>query len=129
MTAVKSTVAAGDIVQNALRPSMRQPVGVRVAVVCGRVRSWLRSLIAATMTTPSRATSAIEAPKARIRRSSPPATAICQRRTMFSSRTRCMFTPIATDASPRASRLDATTRSWTDATPSPPCSAGIGAVK
>ena len=48
----ESTVAAGDIVQNAFRPSMRQPAGVRVAVVCGRVRSWLRSLIAAAMITP-----------------------------------------------------------------------------
>ena len=40
-----------------------------------------------------------------------------------------MFTPIATDASPRARRLDATTRSCTDSTPRPPCSTGIGAVK
>ena len=40
-----------------------------------------------------------------------------------------MFTPIATDASPRARRLEATTTSCTDVTPSPPYSAGIGAVK
>ena len=51
---------------------------------------------------------------ARARRSSPAATAICQRRAMLSTTTRCMFTPIATEASPRARRLDATTRSCTD---------------
>ncbi len=33
---------------------------------------------------------------------------------MLSTATRCMFTPIATDASPRASRLEATTRSCAD---------------
>ena len=40
-----------------------------------------------------------------------------------------MFTPIATDASPRASRLAATTTSCTEVTPIPPYSTGIGAVK
>ena len=35
-TAVKSTVAAGDIVQKIFRPSTRQPEAVRVAVVAGR---------------------------------------------------------------------------------------------
>ena len=40
-----------------------------------------------------------------------------------------MFTPIATDASPRASRLEATTRSCAESTPSPPSSTGTGAVK
>jgi len=40
-----------------------------------------------------------------------------------------MFTPIATEASPRASRLDATTRSCADETPSPPSSIGTGAAK
>ena len=39
---------------------------------------------------------------------------------------RCMFTPMATEASPRARRPEATTRSWTELTPSPPISAGIG---
>ena len=124
-----STVAAGDIVQNDLRPSMRQPEGVRVAVVRGRVRSWPSSLMAAAMTTPSRAIASIDAPKIAARRSSPAATAICQRRTMFIRMTRCMFTPMATDASPRARRLEATTTSCTDVTPRPPCSAGIGAAK
>ena len=33
-------------------------------------------------------------------------------RTMFSSAAMCMFTPIASDASPRARRLEATTTSW-----------------
>jgi hypothetical protein len=108
------------MVQNDLRPSMRQPDGVRVAVVCGRVRSWPSSLTAAAMTTPSRAMARIDAPKISARRSSSAATAICQRRTMFMRMTRCMFTPIATDASPRARRLDATTTSCTDVTPNPP---------
>ena len=49
------TVAAGDIVQNILRPSICQPDSVRVATVLGRVRSWPRSLIAAARTTSSRA--------------------------------------------------------------------------
>jgi hypothetical protein len=40
-----------------------------------------------------------------------------------------MFTPMAIEASPRASRLEATTRSCAEVTPSPPRSAGIGAVK
>src|SRR5262245_32020284 len=40
-----------------------------------------------------------------------------------------MLTPIASEASPRASRLDATSTSWTDVTPRPPSSSGIGAVK
>ena len=126
---MKSTVAAGDIVQNALRPSMRHPEGVRVALVCGRVRSWPSSLMAAAMTTPSRAMERIDAAKISARRSSPAPTAICQRRTMFMRMTRCMFTPMATDASPWASRLDATTTSCTDVAPRPPCSTGIGAAK
>ena len=46
-------MAAGDIVQNILRPSIRQPDSVRVASVPGRVRSCPRSLIAAASTTPS----------------------------------------------------------------------------
>ena len=33
---------------------------------------------------------------------------------MLSTATRCMFTPMATEASPRARRLDATTRSCAD---------------
>ena len=41
----------------------------------------------------------------------------------------CMFTPIATEASPRASRLAATSTSCTDVTPIPPCSSGTGAAK
>ena len=85
--------------------------------------------MAAAMTTPSRAMDSIEAAKISARRSSPAATAICQRRTMFMRMTRCMFTPMATDASPRARRLDATTTSCTEVTPRPPCSAGIGAAK
>ena len=129
MTAVWSTVAAGDIVQKILRPSIRQPDAVRVAVVEGRVRSWPGSLIAVAMITPSRAIACIEEPKARARRSSPAATASCQRRTMFSRTAKCMLTPIATDASPRARRLEATTTSCTEVTPRPPSSAGIGAVK
>jgi hypothetical protein len=47
-------VAAGDIVQNSLWPSMRQPDLVRVASVPGRVRSWPGSLMAAARTTPFR---------------------------------------------------------------------------
>jgi hypothetical protein len=129
VTAVCSTVAAGDIVQNALRPSMRQPAAVRVARVDGRVRSWPFSLIAVAITTPSRAIACSDAPNAAARRSSPAATAASQRRTMLSTTTRCMFTPIATDASPRAKRLEATITSWTEVTPSPPYVAGIGAVK
>src|SRR5215207_2241865 len=127
VTAVYSTVAAGDIVQNVLRPSILQPAGVRVAVVRGQVRSWPSSLTALAMTTPSRAMAFIEARKAAARRRS--RAAACQRRTMLRSRTRCMLTPIAIDASPRASRLEATTTSWTDVTPRPPHSTGIGAVK
>ena len=129
MTAVWSTVAAGDMVQKILRPSIRQPDSVRVAVVEGRVRSWPGSLIAVAMITPSRAIASIEEPKARARRSSPAATAASQRRTMLSRTAKCMFTPIATDASPRARRLEATTTSCTEVTPRPPNSAGIGAVK
>ena len=37
MTATYKSVAAGDIVQNILRPSIRQPDPVRVATVPGRV--------------------------------------------------------------------------------------------
>ena len=33
---------------------------------------------------------------------------------MLSTATRCMFTPMATEASPRAKRLEATTRSCAD---------------
>ena len=122
-------MAAGDIVQNTLRPSMRQPVGVRVArrLRTGQVLAALadrRGHDHAVARDP-----AIEAPNARVRRSSPAASAIRQRRTISAAGRRCMFTPIATDASPRASRLDATTTSWTHATPSPPCSAGTGAAK
>ena len=40
-----------------------------------------------------------------------------------------MFTPRVSEASPRASRLDATSTSCTDVTPRPPSSSGIGAVK
>jgi hypothetical protein len=89
----------------------RQPASVREAVVWGSVRSWPSSLIAVAMVTPSRAMAASEPPNARARRSSPDASAICQRRTTLASRIRCMFTPMATDASPRARRLEATTRS------------------
>jgi hypothetical protein len=46
-------VAAGDIVQNHFRPSIRQPDSVRLASVPGRVRFWPGSLIAAASTTPS----------------------------------------------------------------------------
>ena len=91
--------------------------------------SWPGSLTAAAITMPplARSPSSRRTPRhaARCRA----ATAICQRRTMFSTATRCMFTPIATEASPRARRLEATTRSCTQSTPSPPCSAGIGAAK
>ena len=57
------------------------------------------------------------------------ATAASQRRTMLSRTTRCMFTPIATDASPRARRLEATRTSCTDVAPIPPNWRGIGAAK
>ena len=40
-----------------------------------------------------------------------------------------MFTPSVSDASPRASRLEATSTSWTEVTPSPPSCSGIGAAK
>ena len=43
------------MVQNILRPSIRQPDAVRVARVPGRVRSWPGSLMAAASTTASRA--------------------------------------------------------------------------
>jgi hypothetical protein len=39
-------------VQKIFRPSTRQPAGVRVAVVAGRVMSWPGSLTAVAMTTP-----------------------------------------------------------------------------
>ena len=55
--------------------------------------------------------------------------AVCQRRTTLSTKTRCMLTPIVSAASPRARRLDATTTSWSDVTPSPPSSSGIGAAR
>ena len=45
-----------------------------------------------------------------------------RRRSMLRTATRCMLTPIATEASPRARRLDATTRSWAESTPRPPSS-------
>jgi hypothetical protein len=117
------------MVQNSLRPSIRQPDSVRVATVPGRVRSWPRSLMAAASTTPSRAIRSSDEAKAAARRSSPAATATWRRRSMLSTATRCMFTPIATEASPRARRLEATTRSCADETPSPPSSTGTGAAK
>jgi hypothetical protein len=71
----------------------------------------------------------IERANAAARRSLPAASATCQRRTMFSAATRCMLTPIAIEASPRARRLEATITSCVEVTPRPPCSSGIGAVK
>jgi hypothetical protein len=117
------------MVQNSLRPSIRQPTSVRVARVPGRVRSCARSLMAAASTTPSWAIRSSDEAKPRARRSAPAATATRRRRSMLSTATRCMFTPIATEASPRARRLDATTRSCADETPSPPSSTGTGAAK
>ena len=40
-----------------------------------------------------------------------------------------MFTPRVSAASPRASRLEATSTSCTDVTPRPPSSSGIGAAR
>jgi hypothetical protein len=117
------------MVQNAFVPSTRQPASVRVAVVRGRVRSWPISLIAVAMITPSRAIVASESPNALARRASPAVSAAFRRPMRFSTTTRCMFTPMATDASPRASRPDATTTSCTEVTPRPPCWTGIGATK
>ena len=48
---------------------------------------------------------------------------------MLSTKTRCMLTPSVRAASPRASRLDATSTSCTDVTPRPPRSAGTGAAR
>ena len=115
--------------QNALRPSIRHPEAVRVAVVRGRVRSCPCSLTALATIVPSRTISRIDAAKASARECRPAATAARQRRTMVSRNARCMLTPIVTDASPRARRLEATAMSWTDSAPSPPYSVGIGAVK
>ena len=102
---------------------------MRVATVPGRVMSCPASLIAAASTAPSSTICASEEPNARARRSAPAATATWRRRSMFSTATRCMFTPIATEASPRASRLEATTRSCAESTPRPPKTSGIGAAK
>jgi len=126
---VYNTLAAGEPVQKIFRPSICQPAAVRVAVVEGRRRSCPASLMAADMTIPSRTIASSEAPNADARRSFPAATAICQRRVRFRTAVRCMFTPIATEASPRARRLDATSTSWTDSTPRPPRASEIGAVK
>ena len=127
---MSSAVAAGDIVQKILWPSIRQPpVGVRTACVTGRVRSCPGSLIAAAITTSPLAIGRSEAANLRSRRSTPAARAIDQRRVSASTTTRCMLTPIATEASPRASRPEATTTSCTELTPSPPSSAGTGAAR
>ena len=101
-------MAAGDIVQKIFRPSIRQPPSVRVAAVGGRVRSCPGSLTAAASTTPL-VRDLLE--RGRERRGAADvaaATAMRQRRTMLRTATRCMLTPIATEASPRARRLDAT---------------------
>ena len=115
------------MVQNILRPSIRQPDSVRVATRArpGEVlaaladRGGQHDAVAGDLL-PARRRSA------RARRSAPAATATWRRRSMLSTATRCMFTPIATEASPRARRLDATTRSCAEETPSPPSSTGIG---
>jgi hypothetical protein len=64
-------VAAGDIVQNILRPSIRQPFAVRVARVAGRVRSCPGSLMAAARTERSTTICASAEPNAWARRSAP----------------------------------------------------------
>ena len=76
---------------------------MRVATVPGRVRSWPGSDTAAASRTPSRA----------IRSSAGASFSAPSRymRTMFSSAAMCMFTPIASEASARARRLEATTTS------------------
>src|SRR3954449_9694192 len=99
------------MVQNSLRPSMRQPDSVRVATVPGRVRSWPRSLIAAASTTRSRTIFSSDSAYAPARLEAPVATATWRRRSMLWTAARCMFTPIATEASPRAGRLAGTMRS------------------
>ena len=58
-----------------------------------------------------------EDPRPAARRPRPPRSASAAR--CCSRMTRCMFTPIATEASPRARRLDATSTSWTEVTPEP----------
>ena len=120
-------MATGEPVQKILRPSSRQPLVLRRAVADGRVRSWPGSLIAVAITTPSRAIAVSPAATAAARRvagglSPPPV------RTTFTTVARCMFTPIASEGSPCASRLDATTRSCTDVTPMPPSGSGTGAA-
>src|SRR3954467_8712928 len=107
---------------------MRHPDSVRTASVLGRVRSWPRSLIAAASRTRPEAISRSEAANARSRLALPAARAMDQRRARFRATTRCMLMPIATDASPRASRPEATMTSWTELTPRPPSRAGPGAA-
>ena len=128
-TDVSRMVAAGAIVQKTLWPSMRQPPSVRTASVRGRVRSCPRSLIAAAITMPSEAIRRSDPAKARSRRALPAARAIRQRRARLRTTTRCMLTPIATEASPRARRPEATITSWMELTPRPPSSSGTGAAK
>ena len=99
------------MVQKIFRPSMRQPESLRVAVVEGRVRSCCGSLIAAANTARSAAISRNATSSPRARRWLPAATAIRQRRAMFTTAIRCMFTPIATEAFPRARIVEATMRS------------------
>ena len=109
---------------------MRQPCSVRTARVFGPREVLARgSLMAAAMTARSRTIVSSDAANAATRRSLPAARAISQRRTSARTATRCMLTPMATDASPRASRPEATIRSWTELTPKPPSSTGTGAMK
>jgi hypothetical protein len=115
-------------VQKILRPSTCQPDSVRVARVAGRVRSCAGSLTAVAITDRSATISRSVAAAASVRRASAAATASSHWRTMLRRTAMCMLTPIATDASPRARRLAATSRSWTDDTPMPPSAAGIGAA-
>ena len=126
---MNSTVAAGDIVQKIFAPSTRQPDSVRVAVVTGWVRSWPGSLTAVAMIAPSWTTSVNVSPNAEARRTSPSAAAMRQRRATLPRTAMCMFTPMASEASPRARREAATTRSCSESTPRPPSSLGTGAVK
>ncbi len=116
--------------QNTLRPETIQRIARRASPSSSAASGPAGcSLPADAKTVPSRAISASVSPNAPERRSSCPAVAICQRRTTFSRYARCMFTPRVSAASPRASRLEATSTSCTDVTPSPPSSSGIGAVK
>ena len=111
-----------------LRPSSRQPSPLRRAVADGRVRSWPGSLIAVAITTRSRAMAVSAAATAAAWRASPAASMRRQWRATLATVAMCMFTPIVSDGSPCASRLEATTRSCTDSTPMPPSAAGTGAA-